>query len=39
MTHDTRSLYSQLSSIDSLLHQADIQALVDSYGMIIGRKN
>lgn len=32
MTHDTRSLYSQLSSIDSLLHQADIQALVDCYG-------
>ena len=32
MTHDTRSLYSQLSSIDSLLHQVDIQTLVDGYG-------
>ncbi|MBG3130183.1 L-seryl-tRNA(Sec) selenium transferase [Proteus mirabilis] len=32
MTNDTRSLYSQLPSIDKLLHQADIQALVASYG-------
>ncbi|WIV88419.1 L-seryl-tRNA(Sec) selenium transferase [Proteus appendicitidis] len=32
MTNDTRSLYSQLPSIDKLLHQVDIQALVASYG-------
>ncbi|QAV23100.1 L-seryl-tRNA(Sec) selenium transferase [Proteus hauseri] len=32
MTNDTRSLYSQLPSIDKLLHQADIQALIASYG-------
>ena len=32
MTNDTRSLYSQLPSIDKLLHQEEIQALVASYG-------
>ncbi|OAT50642.1 L-seryl-tRNA(Sec) selenium transferase [Proteus hauseri ATCC 700826] len=32
MTNDTRSLYSQLPSIDKLLHQVDIQALIASYG-------
>lgn len=32
MTNDTRSLYSQLPSIDKLLHQEEIQALVTFYG-------
>ncbi|MEQ5207801.1 MULTISPECIES: L-seryl-tRNA(Sec) selenium transferase [Proteus] len=32
MTNDTRSLYSQLPSIDKLLHQEEIQILVASYG-------
>lgn len=32
MTNDTRPLYSQLPSIDKLLHQEEIQALVASYG-------
>lgn len=32
MINDTRSLYSQLPSVDKLLHQADIASLVDNYG-------
>lgn len=32
MINDTRSLYSQLPSVDKLLHQADISSLIDSYG-------